>query len=383
MTTALPAPTLIASKKDLTPLVATLRQQPAIAVDTESNSLYAYQEQVCLIQFSVPSCDYIVDPLEVEDLEPLRAIFASPKIEKVFHAAEYDLISLHRDYGWDVQNIFDTMIAARTLGWRQIGLGSILNDEFGVRLNKRYQRANWGSRPLSPDQLAYARLDTHYLLALRERLTSDLRAQGRWEEASEEFDRVRRSSLRSAVESRSNGINPDAFWRITGARELNGRQAAILRELYIYRERMAADWNRPAFKIIGDETILAIAHLNPRVLQQLESVNGMTPGQVRRHGRQLLEAVKRGRRASAPHPPEAQRVDEEVVQRYEALHRWRKARARKRGVESDVILAREVLWDLARHNPTTLAELDAIPDLGPWRRARYGEEILTVLQENA
>lgn len=371
----------MADQRALDALIAALGKWKTLSVDTESNSLYAYRERVCLIQFSVPGRDYIVDPLAISELDALGAIFADAAIEKIFHAAEYDLIVLHRDFGWDVQNIFDTMIAARTLGWKRVGLASILQDEFGVKLNKRLQRANWGARPLTPDHLAYARLDTHYLLQLRDRLQEDLQANGRLEEACEEFDRIRRTSLRNAMDNRPNGPDPAGYWRISGVRDLTSRQVAILRELYLYRERTAQDWNRPAFKVIGDETLVAVARHGPRALKDLATIVGMTPSQIRRHGRPLLDAVHAGRKSKPPRPPAAQRVDEAIMQRYEALRGWRKNRARKRGVESDVILAREVLWDLAHKNPTTEAELDLIADLGPWRREHYGSEIIAVLQE--
>lgn len=378
----LPAPIFVAAQSELDTLLQILRAQSSIAVDTESNSLFAYEERVCLIQFSTDAHDYIVDPLALQDISPLAAIFADARIEKVFHAAEYDLIGLRRDFNWDVENVFDTMIAARTLGWPRVGLASILENEYGVKLNKRFQRADWGQRPLSKQQLAYARMDTHYLLRMRERLANDLRANDQFEEAREEFERIRRSSLRSKPE-KTDGPHPDGFWRISGARDLNGKQAAILRELYLYRERAARKSDRPPFKVIGNEILIAIARKKPRVTRELESIKGMTPRQLRRHGESLIEAVKTARSAPKPKPPSFQRVDEDILQRYEALHQWRKKRARKRGVESDIILAREVLWDLARTNPTTLAELESISELGAWRRKNYGLDILNVLAEQS
>ncbi|MEM5773869.1 MAG: ribonuclease D, partial [Anaerolineaceae bacterium] len=135
-----------------------------VAVDTESNSLYAYQEQVCLIQFSTGDQDYLVDPLAIRDLSSLEPLFSSPHIEKIFHAAEYDIICLKRDFGFSFANIFDTMLAGRILKFDQIGLAAMLETEYGIVLDKRFQRANWAERPLSEEQKAYARLDTHYLI---------------------------------------------------------------------------------------------------------------------------------------------------------------------------------------------------------------------------
>ena len=123
-------------------MIAHLQDSPVLAVDTESDSLYVYFEKICLLQFSTPDTDYLVDPLVV-DLTPLGDLFADERYEKVFHAAEYDILCLKRDYGFTLANLFDTMISARVLGWKRYGLGSILQDRFNVQLNKRMQRYNW------------------------------------------------------------------------------------------------------------------------------------------------------------------------------------------------------------------------------------------------
>lgn len=151
-------------------LASLLQEEPVIGVDTESNSLFAYQEQVCLIQFSTAGDDYLVDPLALKDLSALAPVFANPAIEKVFHAGEYDLICLKRDYGFTFDNLFDTMLAARILGLPGLGLGTMLEQEFSIQADKRLQRANWARRPLTTSMMAYARMDTHYLVALRDML---------------------------------------------------------------------------------------------------------------------------------------------------------------------------------------------------------------------
>ena len=148
-------------------LIQTLSQEPLVAVDTESDSLYSYFEKVCLIQFSIPGTDYLLDPLSV-DVTGLAPFFANGEVQKIFHAAEYDILSLKRDYGFTFVNLFDTMIAAKILGWPRYGLGPILAEYFGVKLDKRFQRYNWGQRPLSRKAREYAHLDTHYLLPLRQ-----------------------------------------------------------------------------------------------------------------------------------------------------------------------------------------------------------------------
>ncbi len=369
----LPPPALIATPRDLTALLHDLEKTPVVAVDTESNSLFAYWEQVCLIQFSTPAADYIVDPLALPDLSALGPLFANPRQQKIFHAAEYDVICLKRDFGFEFANLFDTMMAARTLGLPQVGLGPILETRFGVKTNKKHQRANWGHRPLSPEQLDYARLDTRYLCALKDQLTAELSAAGRLEEAQEEFARL--AQVRPAETTPS----PDGFWQIAGVRDLPPSQAAVLREVYWYREQQAQRLNHPPFKVMGEQTLLEIAQRCPRRADELRDVAGMTPAQLRRHAAGLLKAVQRGLAAPPPQRPQAPADPDEVRERYDLLRQWRKQRAQGRAVESDVIVPREALRELALRAPQTMEELCQVTSLGPWRRKLYGAEILKVL----
>lgn len=373
----LPPPILVADEDSLGRLVRDLAPYPVVAVDTESNSLHAYRERVCLIQFSTLAADYIVDPIRLPDLSPLAPVFANPGQQKVFHAAEYDIICLRRDYHFEFTNIFDTMSAARTLGWPQVGLAAILDTHFGVTMNKKYQRADWKRRPLTPEQLDYARLDTHYLVALRDRQLQALNERGRGPEAREEFARL----ARLHGDSDNAGPDPTAFWRVNGAHGLTPAQAAVLQALFAYREQQAERVDRPPFKVMGEATLMELARRAPCHVEDLRSVPGMTPEQIHRHAQGVLHAIQEGLHAPAQRPPQAERESDDVRDRYDRLRTWRKERARARGVESDVIIPRTALWDLARRAPRTLGELAHITDFGPWRRETYGEEILAVLSD--
>ena len=371
----LPDPVLIRRPQALEKLVETLCREAVVAVDTESNSLYAYQEQVCLLQFSTPGEDYLVDPLALEDLSPLGPLFASPKVEKIFHAAEYDLICLKRDFDFEFNNLFDTMVAARILGREAVGLGSMLEAEFGVQLEKRYQRANWGQRPLPPHLLAYARLDTHFLIPLRNRLRKELQEQKLWRLAQEDFKRMTEVVLNGrASEDRSANC-----WRVSGAYDLEPQQAAVLMELCAYREKVARAINRPTFKVINDRTLLAIAMEAPRNFKELGLLPGMTRRQVERHGKALLAAIQRGMEREPVYPPRSPRPSEQFLERVEALRRWRKQAAEEMGVKSDVIMPRDLLYTIAEHNPRKVEELARILRGVPWRMERFGEEIMDVL----
>lgn len=367
--------TLVTQPAQLDSLIEHLAAEPIIAVDTESNSLHAYRERVCLVQFSTPHADYLVDPLALPDLSPLAPIFADPAIEKVFHAAEYDLLTLQRDFAFSFANLFDTMQAARIVGRQAVGLGSLLAAEFDVHLKKKYQRANWGRRPLPPEMLSYARLDTHYLLPLRHRLFKDLQRAERWPIAQEDFARL----------CQVNGSIPSPpktdIWRINGVYDLSPQQVAVLQELANYRQRKADSTNLPLFKIIGDKTLLAIAAALPETLDELRGVHGMSERQVQRHGKRLLLAVCRGLAARPLHPPRRPRLPDDFIERLDALRTWRKRQARRMGVESDVVLPRVLMEEIAQRNPADQRKLAAIMRSTPWRFQHYGAQIQQVLKQ--
>jgi ribonuclease D len=374
-TSHLPPPVAVTTASQLAKLLEVLANEPVIAVDTESNSLYAYQEQVCLIQVSVPDTDYIVDPLAGLDISSLGPILADPGTEKIFHAAEYDVMCLKRDFDFLFANLFDTMWAGRILGWSQVGLGDVLKENFGVRTKKRYQRYDWGKRPLTPEALAYASIDTHYLLELRQLQFDALAEQGHLEEAKETFDQV------AASKPPWHSFSPENFWRIKGAHDLTGREQAILRELYIWRDREARHRDRPHFKVLNDRTLVALAQTHPRESQELIGVGNLKYHHIRQYGKRILRAVRRGMRARVPHPPSPPpRHSGAEISRFRALRAWRKQVAADRGVDSDVIISNAILWTLAEQNPRTLDDLGQIEGLGPWRQKTYGKVILKVLR---
>lgn len=374
MSQSLADATLITRFGDLIKLAQLLSKQSVLGVDTESNSLYAYQESVCLIQFSTTQADYLIDPLAIQDLSPLGPIFSNPQIVKVFHAAEYDLLCLRRDYGFQFANLFDTMLASRLLGRTNLGLGSLLEEEFDVMVNKRHQRADWGQRPLPKHLLEYARIDTHYLIPLRERLQEDLKKAGRWELACEDFERLCKIN---AAPREENAIITRG---IAGGRDLQPQQYTVLLQLCAYREQAARQMNRPLFKVIGDKTLLAIAEACPRSSEQLRGLPGMTVGQVNRHGKAILQAVQRGLETRPISPPHSHRPDETFLSRLEKLRQWRKKTAASLGVESDVVLPKDLLYALAEQNPQTHEELSRILADVPYRLRQYGSQIMALLR---
>lgn len=246
-------PVLVDTQSELAELATGLKGCPRIAVDTESNSLYAYRERVCLIQVSVPGTDYLVDPLALDDLSPLGEVFESAEHQKIFHAADYDLMVLRRDFGFVTRSVFDTMWAARILGWPKVGLGDIMATHFGVHPNKKYQRYNWGTRPLDRKALTYAWMDSHYLIALSDIQRSELEAAGRWEEAREVFD-----YLAGTVDVPPNENHARYYWRLKGVHALHPYAKRQLYQLYLWRERTAERLDRPPVKVMSSGRLVTL-----------------------------------------------------------------------------------------------------------------------------
>jgi ribonuclease D len=368
-------PILVETPVEFQKMLSRLAENSRIAVDTESNSLHAYQERVCLIQLSTPSDDYLLDPLQLRSLEPIAEIFNSPKVQKVLHGAEYDLLCLWRDFGFRVKNLFDTRVAVRTLGWQKTGLGDILAKEFGVRLNKRFQRADWGKRPLPEELLNYARLDTHYLLDLHERLETELIEAGRLQEASEICELFTDSALQVDNSTDQAG----GFWRISQVNKLKPRQVAVLRELYHFRETQAEQRDCPPFRILKDEVLIHIAVHQPEVESELVEISGLPKHKRSQYGKQLLQAVQRGKSATVPRKRRSAPHDRSVTARFHALKRWRREEGLRRNVESDLILPRTMLWEIAQDPPEDMESLRK--HMGPltWRLEQYGLKILELL----
>lgn len=260
---------VIEHQTDFYNLIETLEQASHISVDTESNSFYAYYNKICLIQVSTESHDYIIDPLALSDLTDLGKVFSNPGIEKIFHAAPNDIAGLRRDFKFKVENIFDTSIAAKVLGYKQLGLARILNEHFGVSLNKKWQRYDWGKRPLRQEQLDYARLDTHYLLPLRHRLAAELQANDLWESAREAFGKVCEQVIHEK------NFRPGDFLHICGAQSLDVEGKRVLKALYLFRENEARRRDRAPFRILTNETLLRLALQRPKSIQDFSKIKGI------------------------------------------------------------------------------------------------------------
>ncbi len=356
-----------------------------IGLDTESNGFHAYFEKVCLLQIATPGADWAVDTLKL-GLDPLLPLLRDPAREIILHAAEYDVLCMKRDYGLSFGRIFDTHAAAKTLGLARVGLQDLLEDQLAVKLQVDEQRSDWGKRPLTPRQLAYAFADVQWLLPLRDKLGDALLRSGHVPEAEAEFARL------VAKEPRPREFDPEGWQRMKSARTLEARARGVLRELYLLRDRRAREVNRPAFKVMSDLFLSEVARRLPKDDEELARVPGMSAVAIKRVGAQVLQAVRRGLAAEPPgraRPQlDAQRWRKsgqgapppEVQERYERLRAWRKGRAEARKVEVQVIAPNAVLWSIARSNPADLAALASVEGMDPFRVDQYGVEILEILR---
>jgi len=369
----LPPAIYVDTQQSFQNMIDAIKGEEQIAVDTESNNMYVYHGEVCLIQLSTCEQDYIIDPLAIDDIQALGDIFADESVEKIFHAAEYDLICMKRDFSFEVKNLFDTMAAARLAGAQKFGLGDLLLKYFDVKVDKRHQRDNWGRRPLPKDSLIYAQMDTHFLFKLRDNLHNDLLALERTAEAQEVFRDVLQFEIKDRV------FDPDGFWKIGRPHRLNRREMAILKEIFLLRERLSEEADKPPFKVLSNNALINLARKQPDKFRALQQIKGLGNDAINRYGDEILEAIQKGRSGKTPKQPPREEVDSVLSERYIALHGWRKECAIERGLDSSMILTKQTLWDLAAKMPRTQEELAKIEGFGEWRMEKYGDDILKLV----
>lgn len=347
-----------------------------LAVDTEAASFHRYHDRIYLLQASTREATVVVDPLAVTDLSALGRMLADPAVEVIFHDADYDLRILHRDYGYTASNLFDTRIAAQLLNEPGIGLAALLEKYLGVKLDKKFQRADWSVRPLLPGMLDYAADDTRYLPQLRDILRDRLEELGRWSWAAEEF------VLLEQVRWNPGGPPEEAYLRLKGARTLRGHQYAVLRELHAWRESIARQLDRAPFRVLQNEAMLTIAKAMPADEVALRELKALSPDQLRKRGAEILAAVRRGVKA----PPESLPVFERTRRpppdlaheaRLERLKAARNAAAERLDLAPGVLCPNGLLEAIARRQPTGLEQLGQVEGMRRWQQEVLGQDLLT------
>jgi ribonuclease D len=356
---------------------ASIANTPILALDTEGASFHRFVDRIYLLQLSTRETTAIIDPLPVGKPAGLGALLENPAVEIVFHDADYDLRLLHQDYGWQPRSIFDTRVAAQLLGIRAFGLAALLERYFGVKLDKKHQRADWSMRPLTQGMLDYAAQDTIHLLELRDRLKDELVRAGRWEWAKEEFTLLEGTRW-------NDDDSGNAFLRIKGARDLTRRELAILRELVPWRDSIASQLDRATFRVLGNEQLLDISRQQPSTREALSSIKGMPRGILESRGAEILDAVARGlavSEAQLPRFPKAPRWDRDpdFDARVSALKTARDAIAARMDLDPGVLCSRDRMEAVARKNPATREELESVVELRRWQARVLGEDFLKAL----
>jgi ribonuclease D len=372
----------IATVAEVEELAAKLALEKVVAVDTEADSFFHYFDKLCLVQISASCGTFLIDPLAIpaRAFDALAPVMADPAIRKVFHAAEYDLFVLHRHSGVRVRNLFDTMISAQLLGYPAVGYGALVERHYDVRLSKDQQRTDWSRRPLRDVQVDYAAADVRYLAELSQILERELVSLGRLSWAQAEF---------AALEQRvwpEREFDQMGYLRIKGARKLSPRGLAVLRELFLLRDKRARDSDRPPFKVMGNGTLLELAQNPPLSRRALARRRGLTDLVLRRLGQELVDAVQRGLEGPE-HPPlerkaagnGRRRLDRRGEARLEELKRWRAQRSRELGLDPGVFCPNAALEEVAGAQPRTLEELRALGPVKTWWADHFGAELLGVL----
>lgn len=372
----------VTTPEELAECAADLEGTKVLAADIEGDSFFSYREQTCLLQMTGDSgVDWVVDPLALPDMEALRPVMEDRSVVKIFHGADYDIVSLKRDHGFAIGPVFDTMIAAQATGHERFGLSDLVKLYFGDTLEKKYQRHDWSRRPLKDEHLEYARLDSHYLPRLRELLLEQAEERGRIAMLEEEFE------LLEAREWTGRDFDPDDCLRVKRANKLDEDSKRVLRALFTTRDGIAKRKNRPPFKVWGNDALIRLSQTKPTTRDELTEALGPKNHIVRRYADDVLAAVKKGvkdrsripkKRSSEPSRrnldvPPYMREDEPL---FNALKRWRNGKAKGEALTPAMIVNNSVLKLVAALKPADAEQLSAIDDIRTWQIVEFGEELV-------
>ncbi len=379
--TAPPPYTLISTIEAFQGVLEHLGPVRRLAIDIEADSLYHYYEKVCLIQISSDCSTYILDPLALKNIGELAPFISNPEVEKVLHAASYDVHCLRRDYGFTFVNIFDTHSAAQLLGYEYLGLSAMMETILGIYHSKRRQRDDWSHRPLASEQLEYAAMDTHHLLRLRDALETELRNKGRLSWAQEEFENA------AAMERPEKEFDAGGFRRIKGNRELSLQEQAMLRALYMSRDKIARKLDVPPFKVLNNSVLLDLVKKPPQSAREMFDRPGISYRVARNFADEILRTLEESRQfdpSVLETPPRSNwKAPSRIARlRIESLKNWRQAKAKDLNLHVGVVFPANLLENLAVFPPANLQELSEIPGMRRWRVREFGEEVLQLINNH-
>jgi ribonuclease D len=366
---------------DLQKMIGSVEKEKAVAVDLEADSMYHYQEKVCLIQIATENASFVIDPLAIKDLAPLKPIFSNPDIKKIFHGADYDVRSLYRDFEIRINNLFDTELAGRFLGIKETGLQAVLKTFFNVNVDKKYQKKDWSKRPLPKEMMAYASKDVIYLLPLARMLIHRLKKIGRMTWVLEECEDL--SKVRPVLSNEA-----PLFMKFKGAGRLKSRSLAVLEALLQFRKRVAEKKDRPFFKIIGNESIIKITTARPATLRRLKNINALSNRQISMYGNDLIMVVAKTLRIPESELPVFPSQKPPVLPngapaKIKALKFWRASKANALKIDPGMLCNNALITALAVKNPGDSKSLDAVKEMKNWQKQAFGAEIIRVLKKTS
>ena len=370
---------LIENDADLKNIIPELQGEAAIGVDLEADSMFHYQEKVCLVQISTQRLNLLIDPLSVEDLSPLVPVFADTRTRKILHGSDYDIRSLYRDFGIEVHSLFDTQIAARFLGFRETSLANLLYEKLHVSSDKKYQKKDWSQRPLPAPMLQYGVQDTCHLLSLAGILERELMEKDRLFCVEEECE------LLSSVRPNSSKKRP-FFPGFKGAARLDPRSLAVLENVLVLRDQLAKRRDCPHFKVLGNKPIIEIAQIKPVTKTDLAGIKDLSLKQIDRMGGAIIKMVRKGLNlpddALPVYPKKSwQRLRSKETARVKVLKSWREHVCGKWGVDSAVICTNAQIQAIAMANPGRPEEMEGIKGVRKWQIKLFGPQICHVLEE--
>jgi ribonuclease D len=364
---------------DLQKMIRSVEKEKAVAVDLEADSMYHYKEKVCLIQIATEKASFVIDPLAIKDLAPLKPIFSDPDIKKIFHGADYDVRSLYRDFKIRINNLFDTELACRFLGIKETGLQAVLKTFFDVDVDKKYQKKDWSKRPLPKEMMAYASKDVIYLLPLARMLIHKLEKLDRITWVLEECEDL--SKVRPVLSNEG-----PLFMKFKGAGRLKSRSLAVLEALLQFRKRMAEKKDRPFFKIIGNESMMKIVTARPVTLRRLKNIKALSNRQVSMYGSDLIKVVAKTLKVpeselpvfSSQKPPV---LPNGVPAKIKALKSWRISKANALGIDPGILCNNVLITAIAVKNPGDSKSLETVKEMKNWQKQAFGTEIIRVLKK--
>ncbi|MBA3687042.1 MAG: HRDC domain-containing protein [Planctomycetes bacterium] len=364
------AATWIDRPEGLAEVAAALATAPWLALDSESNSMFVYREQICLLQLNAGGRLFVIDTLALpygpDTYAALKPMLEDPQRPCYLHGGEYDVGCLRRDFGIALGGVWDSQQAASLLGWEKTGYGAVVERVTGIALDKAHAQYDWATRPLADDALRYAVDDVAHLPRVCDQLREDIAAADLVEELA---------IANRAVESAgwSGGFDVAGFWRIKGSRDLPPPAQATLAALWVWRDGIAQARNQPPGRTINNDMLLALARNAPTNFGGLKRL-GVRSWLLQEHGEALIELMRQCRETppAIPPRPRARDVGDDEHQRETRLKDWRRIEAERRKVPLQVVLPAKALEYLKQHSAK---HLDAVPQLGPKRIGLYGDKL--------